>query len=449
MRIAMVAPLIEPVPPPLYGGTERVVSVLTEELVSRGHDLTLFASGDSKTAERLVPVCPRGLRLDPDVRDYVAPAIIEQALVAERADEFDVIHSHADYVGFAFARLSPTPTLTTVHGRLDLPEVRQVYRAFPEHPLIAISEAQRASLPGVNWHAVVPNGIDLPNYRFRPDPGDYLVFLGRIAPEKRPDRAIEIARDVGMRLIIAAKIDPVDADYYEHAIAPIIAANRDLIEFVGEVDERGKDALLGGAYAYLFPIDWPEPFGLTMAEAMATGTPVVASNVGSVPEVVEDGVTGFVCDGVSDMVAAVNRVGTLDRAACRAQAERCCSSTVMATGYERMYAALTGRRWGRVPSPEDKPIAVVSGRSYRIEFSPRDRHLGEAQILTTIEGVNGTVTLLEPYVQQFLDQRRSGELRLVDLKSNNCVACRPVWPPGEDPLPEWVAWQQYTLLPVL
>src|SRR5215210_2566735 len=212
MRIAMVAPLIEPVPPPLYGGTERVVSVLTEELVSRGHDVTLFASGDSKTAANLVEVCPRGLRLDPDVRDYVAPTIIEQALVAERTDEFDVIHSHADYVGFAFARLSPTPTLTTVHGRLDLPEVRQVFRA---------------------------------------DLGDYLVFLGRIAPEKRPDRAIEIARDVGMRLVIAAKVDPVDRDYYEHAIAPVIRANPSLVEFVGEVNEEEKDALLGGAWAYL------------------------------------------------------------------------------------------------------------------------------------------------------------------------------------------------------
>lgn len=342
MRIAMVAPLIEAIPPSLYGGTERVVSVLTEELVRRGHDVTLFATGDSETSAELVAVCPQGLRLDPDVHDYVAQAIIEQALVAERAGDFDIIHSHADYLGFAFARRSPTPTLTTVHGRLDLPEVRQVYRVFAEHPLVAISQAQRASLPGVNWHAVVPNGIDLPNYRFRPEPGDYLVFLGRIAPEKRPDRAIEIARDVGMRLVIAAKVDPVDADYYEHAIAPTIAANRDLIEFVGEVDEGGKDALLGGAYAYLFPIDWPEPFGLTMAEAMATGTPVIASNVGSVPEVIEDGVSGFVCNGLSDMVAAVERVRNLDRAACRRRVEELFSPAAMADGYERAFQALLG-----------------------------------------------------------------------------------------------------------
>jgi glycosyltransferase involved in cell wall biosynthesis len=349
MRLAMVAPLVEPVPPPLYGGTERVVSVLTEELVRRGHAVTLFASGDSHTSAELVPVCPRGLRLDPEVRDEIAPLIVELGLVSQRAADFDLIHSHVDYFGFPFARLISAPTLTTVHGRLDLPEVRRVYRAFPEHPLVAISEAQRASLPGVNWRAVVHNGIDLPTYRFRPEPGDYLVFLGRIAPEKRPDRAIEIARDVGMRLVIAAKVDAVDEEYYRHAIAPQIAANSGLIEFVGEVDERGKDALLGGAYAYLFPVDWPEPFGLSMAEAMATGTPVIASRVGSVPEVVEDGVTGFVCDSLSQMTAAVARVGELDRAACRRRVEERFSPAAMADGYERAYAALL-----EVDSPVDR-----------------------------------------------------------------------------------------------
>ena len=340
MRVAIVAPLIEPVPPPLYGGTERVVSVLTEELVRRGHRVTLFASGDSETAAELVPVCPTGLRLDPEARDYPARTMVELGLVAERAADFAVIHSHVDYFGFPFARLVPTPMVTTTHGRLDLAEVRDVYRAFPEHPCVAISEAQRASLPDVAWAATVHNGIDLPNYRFRPDPGDYLVFLGRISPEKRCDRAIEIARDVGMRLVVAAKVDPVDREYYEHAVAPMIRANAPLVEFVGEVDERAKDALLGGAYAYLHPVDFPEPFGLTMAEAMATGTPVVASNVGSVPEVVEDGVTGFVRDTLHDMSEAVGRVRQLDRAACRRRVEERFSPATMADGYERVYADL-------------------------------------------------------------------------------------------------------------
>ena len=340
MRVAMVAPVVEPVPPPLYGGTERVVSVLTEELVRRGHAVTLFASGDSATAAELVPVCPTGLRLDPEARDYPARTMVELGLVAARAADFDLIHSHVDYFGFPFARLIATPMLTTLHGRLDLAVVRDVHRAFPEHPRVAISAAQRAALPDAAWAGVVHNGVDLPSYRFRPDPGDYLVFVGRISPEKRPDRAIEIARDVGMRLVVAAKVDPTDRDYYEHAIAPLIRANAGLVEFVGEVDERGKDALLGGAYAYLHPVDFPEPFGLTMAEAMATGTPVVASRVGSTPEVVEDGVTGFVRDTLHDMTEAVGRVRELDRVACRRRVEERFSPGAMADGYERVYAEL-------------------------------------------------------------------------------------------------------------
>jgi glycosyltransferase involved in cell wall biosynthesis len=340
MRIAMLAPLPESVPPSRYGGTERVVSLLTEELVRRGHQVTLFASGDSKTSAELVPCCERGLRLDPHVTDYVAYTITQLDAVYRRAGEFDLVHNHVDYFAFPLAHVCPTPTLTTAHGRLDLPEVRRVYRTFPALPLVAISEDQRASLPGVNWVGVVHNGIDLDRYRFRAEPGDYLVFLGRISPEKRPDRAIELARDVGMRLVIAAKVDPVDEEYYQHAIAPQIAANPGLIEFVGEVDERGKDALLGGAYAYVFPIDWPEPFGLTMAEAMATGTPVVATRTGSVPEVVEDGVTGFVCATLRELIEAVGRVRGLDRAACRRRVEARFSPAAMADGYERAYAAV-------------------------------------------------------------------------------------------------------------
>src|SRR5579884_1847449 len=336
MRIAMIAPLSEPVPPPLYGGTERVVSVLTEELVRRGHDVTLFASGDSHTGARLVSCCPTGLRLDPEIRDTVAPTMVELGLVYERAGEFDLIHNHIDYYAFPFTRLAPTPTVTTTHGRLDVPEVCRVYGAFPEQRLISISDAQRTPLPSANWLGTVYNGIDLDNFHFRPEPGDYLVFLGRISPEQRPDHAITVARDVGMRLIMAAKVDPVDQAYYEYAIKPLIDGSS-LIEFIGEINEREKDGLLGGAYAYLVPGDGPAPCDPTMAAAMATGTPVVAIRAGAAPEVVVDGVTGFVCDTVRDMVDAVPRVAALDRRACRAHAERHFSPAAMADGYERVY----------------------------------------------------------------------------------------------------------------
>ena len=341
MKIAMVAPLIEAVPPLLYGGTERVVSTLTEELVRRGHAVTLFASGDSRTAARLVPCAARALRLDDALKDAVACTLIALDMVYEHANAFDVIHNHCDYLAFPFARRSDTPTVTTMHGRLDLAEVRRLDARFPEQRRVSISDAQRQALPDANWFATVYNGIDIGNYHFRPDPGDYLVFLGRISPEKRPDRAIEIARDTGMRLVIAAKVDPEDRDYYDHAIAPLIDAHT-LIEFIGEVDERGKDELLGGAYAYLFPIDWPEPFGLTMVEAMATGTPVVAYRAGSVDEVVVDGVTGFISETVHGMVEAVGRIGDIDRRACRAHVEEHFSAATMADGYERVYRTLAG-----------------------------------------------------------------------------------------------------------
>jgi glycosyltransferase involved in cell wall biosynthesis len=352
MRIAMVAPLVEPVPPPLYGGTERVISVLTEELVRRGHEVTLFASGDSQTAATLFPCSERGLRLDPIVRDHVAYAMIEMGEVYTRAAKFDIIHNHHDYFAFSFARLSSTPTVTTTHGRLDLPEVQRTYHYFSEQPLVSISHDQRDWLPGAAWVGTVPNPIDLDNYHFRPEPGDYLVFLGRISPEKRPDRAIEIARDVGMRLVIAAKVDPVDQDYFNVAIKPLIAHNAGLVEFIGEVDERQKDELLGGAYAYLFPIDWPEPFGLTMAEAMATGTPVITYRAGSTPEVVVDGRTGFVCKSMAGMIQAVSRIGEIDRRACREHVETLFSPAAVAAGYERVYESVVNRRPDPIPAPE-------------------------------------------------------------------------------------------------
>jgi glycosyltransferase involved in cell wall biosynthesis len=339
MRIAIVAPLIEPVPPPLYGGTERVVAVLTDELVRRGHEVTLFASGDSQTTANLQATCPRGLRLDPDVKDYVAATLIHVGEVYRQADRFDVIHNHVDYMAFPFARLSPTPTVTTTHGRLDLAEITRLFGTFPEQALVSISQAQRDPVPHLTWVGNVYNAIDLTNYQFHPQLGDYLVFLGRICPEKRPDRAIEVALSVGMPLVIAAKVDPVDQDYYEHAIAPLIASS-ELIEYIGEITEAEKDAVLGGAYASLHSIDFPEPFGLTMAEAMATGTPVIAMRRGSTPEVVADGETGFICDSIGEMIAAVERIPAIDRRACRARVEQCFSPAAMADSYEQVYRSL-------------------------------------------------------------------------------------------------------------
>lgn len=340
MRIAMVAPLIEPVPP-LHDGTELVVSLLTEELVRRGYDVTLFASADSRTAAHLAPCSPRGLRFDPEIRDEVASTMVELGRVYERAADFDLIHNHIDYYAFPFTHLTETPTLTTAHGRFELPEVCRVYGAFPEQRLVSISDGQRAALPNANWVGTVFNGIALDTYHFHPDPGDYLVFLGRISPEQRPDHAIAVARELGMRLVMAAVVDPVDQAYHEYAIQPLIAKNP-LVEFIGEVTEREKDELLGGAYAYLSPLDGPEPLALTMAEAMATGTPIVAYHAGAAAEVIVHGVTGFVCESLPDMIAAVPRIASLDRHACRARAEECFSPAAMADAYERVYRAAVG-----------------------------------------------------------------------------------------------------------
>lgn len=335
MRIAQIAPLIESVPPKRYGGTERVVYNLTEELVRSGHEVVLFASGDSETSAELVPCCERGLRMDGRVRDFHAHTTIQLAMVYERAHEFDVIHNHADYFAFPFARLTRTPTVTTMHGRLDLPEVRRVNDFFREQPLISISRAQRRYLPGANWVATVYNGIAVEQFTLRAQPGRYLAFLGRVALEKRLDRAIEVARAVGMPLRVAAKIDPADREYYEHAIRPLL--DHDLVEFVGEIDERTKDDFLGNAYAYLFPIDWPEPFGITMVEAMATGTPVIAMDCGSVPEVVVHGVTGFICRDLGEMIRAVERIPEISRQACRAHVARHFSRAEMASRYLQAY----------------------------------------------------------------------------------------------------------------
>jgi glycosyltransferase involved in cell wall biosynthesis len=358
MRIGLVAPLVEPLPPALYGGTERVVSNLTEELVRRGHDVTLFASGDSCTSAKLVACAPRGLRFDAQAPDLATATLFELSEVYRRADEFEVIHNHADWYGFAFADCFATPTVTTAHGRLDKPEIAYRYRRSRGQPLVSISRDQKRHLPEANWIGTVHNGIDVGRFGLRTEPGDYLVFLGRISPEKGADRAVEIAERVGMRLIVAAKVDQAEREYFEAVIAPLFRSSR-LVEFIGEVDERGKDELLGGAYAYLFPIDWPEPFGLTMIEAMATGTPVIASRYGSVPEIVADGESGFICGSIDEMCEALERVPSLDRRACRRRVERLFSASRMADSYEEIYGRLLAGR----PVPLPPPLSFESAKT--------------------------------------------------------------------------------------
>ena len=345
MRIAQVAPLFESVPPRLYGGTERVVSYLTEELVRRGHDVTLFASGDSRTSARWSPSWTA-----PPAWTEPAPAVIgaeftrELGLVFGRARDFDVIHCHVDYLAFPFDGLTPTPTVHTMHGRLDLPHLVPVYRQFRTVPLVSISDAQRAPLEplGVRWAATVHHGLPVERYAFAPRDEGYLAFLGRISPEKRADLAIEIARRVGLPLKIAAKVDPADREYFERVVEPLL--DDPLVEFLGEIGEADKPAFLGGARALLFPIDWPEPFGLVMIEAMACGTPVIARPCGSVPEVVVDGRTGFLADTLAELADAVKRVDELDRAECRRHVEARFSVDRMAEDYERVYRRLGARR---------------------------------------------------------------------------------------------------------
>jgi glycosyltransferase involved in cell wall biosynthesis len=338
MRIAQIAPLFESVPPRLYGGTERVVSWLTEELVRRGHEVTLFASGDSRTAARLVAPYPRGLRLDPSPPDPIALHTIELAQAFERAQEFDVVHCHVDYLAFPYARLVRTPVVHTLHGRLDLRHLLHLFAQFAEAPLVSISDSQREplrSLP-LNWRATVHHGLPVADIPWRATPGDgYLAFLGRISWEKRPDLAIAVAKRLGLPLRIAAKVDPSDRKYFEDKIRPSL--NHPLIEFIGEVDERQKWQFLGDALCLLFPIDWPEPFGISMIEALACGTPVVARPCGSVPEIIRDGDVGFLGETVEQLAAAVKRVDIIDRARCRQYAEERFSVRAMADQYDAVY----------------------------------------------------------------------------------------------------------------
>jgi glycosyltransferase involved in cell wall biosynthesis len=347
MRIAQVAPLHESVPPKWYGGTERVVAWLTEELVRAGHEVTLFASGDSITPAKLVAAAPRALRLDKDCLDHLACHVLMLEQVARRAAEFDVVHFHVDYIHFPMSRRQAFPHVTTLHGRLDLPELIALFEEFRDMPVVSISDAQREPVPRLAWQATVYHGLPRDLHRFRAEAGSYLAFLGRISPEKRVDRAIEIARRVGMPLKIAAKVDRVDREYFEQVIEPLL--HDPLFEFVGEIGEHEKDDFLGNAYALLFPIDWPEPFGLVMVEAMACGTPVIAYRNGSVDEVMEQGRTGFIVEDLEDAVDAVRRVPSLSRARCRAVFEERFTAERMAADYLRVYerqrpARARGRR---------------------------------------------------------------------------------------------------------
>lgn len=338
LRIAQVAPLAETVPPETYGGTERIVSYLTEELVRIGADVTLFAAGGSETKAKLVPISERSLRSDPNVNDPMTKIIVEMEEVLKRTEEFDLIHFHDGYLHFPLARRLRIPTVTTMHGRMDLPDLEPIFREFAEMPLISISDQQRTPLPFANWVATVQHGIPQGLYAFRPDPDDYVAFVGRICPEKRPDRAIELAKRVGMPLKIAAKVDKVDEQYFESEIKPLL--DSDLIEFIGEVNEPEKNALLGGARALLFPIDWPEPFGLVMIESLACGTPVVAFECGSVPEVLEHGKTGFIVHSVDAAEHALREIESLDRSRCRQEFERRYTSAAMAERYLQTYHQL-------------------------------------------------------------------------------------------------------------
>ena len=339
MKIAQVAPLYEAVPPRLYGGTERVVAHLTDALVDLGHEVTLFASGEAQTKARLVPVRDQAIRLDPaPLKSDLAAHLTQLAEVRRRADQFDVIHFHTDMMHFPFFDGMAAKTVTTLHGRLDLKDLAGVYQRWTKFPLVSISDDQRRPLPAANWAATVHHGMPADLYDFQPKGDGYLAFLGRISPEKRPDRAIAIAKRLGMPLKIAAKVDDADEIYFEEKIEPLL--HDPLIDFVGEIGDRQKSAFLGGAEALLFPIDWPEPFGMVVIEAMSCGTPVVAWNHGSVPELIDEGVNGLVVDSIESAAAALRAVDRIDRAACRAIFERRFTAERMARDYVAIYKAL-------------------------------------------------------------------------------------------------------------
>jgi glycosyltransferase involved in cell wall biosynthesis len=364
MRIAQVAPLYESVPPRLYGGTERVVSYLTEELVRLGHEVTLFASGDSQTQAKLVPACPRALWQDGDCRETLPHHIRLLELVFQDVSRFDIIHFHCDYLHFPLLRRYQCPSVTTLHGRLHIPDLQPLFTEYAEVLLVSISDDQRRPMPRANWQATVYHGLPRDLHTFQEQPGDYLAFLGRLSPEKRLDRAIEIARRTGRQLKVAAKIYPEERDYYTQVIEPLLHASRSFVEFLGEIGGRDKDEFLGNAYALLFPIDWAEPFGLVMIEALACGTPVIAWRCGSVPEVITDGVTGFVVDSLDQAVQAVERLAGLSRHACRTAFEERFDIARMARDYLEVYRRLVhgGQDLMAPVLPAAQALALPAGR---------------------------------------------------------------------------------------
>jgi len=338
MRIAQIAPLIESVPPRAYGGTERVVHYLTESLVQMGHDVTLFASGDSSTSARLVPIVDRALRLNPARPDPVIWHTLMVDRVRELCESFDVLHFHIDTVHLPVAVHCSTPSLTTLHGRLDIPDLKPLFKRFQKHPLVSISDNQRTPIPWANWLATVHHGLPLDLYDFHPQPQDYFAFVGRISPEKRCDRAIEIAIACNTPLRIAAKVDNADREYYEQKIEPLL--DHPLVTFVGEIGDADKNDFVGNARALLTPIDWPEPFGLVIIEALACGTPVIAYGHGAIPELIDDGETGFIVHDQDEAIAAARSVDRISRQTCRETFERRFAAPVMARQYLQHYRAL-------------------------------------------------------------------------------------------------------------
>jgi glycosyltransferase involved in cell wall biosynthesis len=337
MRIAQVAPLFESVPPVAYGGTERVVANLVEELIDLGHEVTLFSSGDSRCRAEIVPVCPRALRLDARCRDHLAWHVLLIERVMQQADRFDIVHFHTGHLHFPIARRLGVPHVTTMHGRLDFAELAPLHVEFSEVPLVSISNSQREPLPEANWVATIPHGL-ADTLRPSTAPGSYFAFLGRICPEKGIDRAIHIATALNQPLKVAAKVDPADVRYFEQEIKPLL--DNPLIEFIGEIGEDQKSEFLGQARALLFPIDWPEPFGLVMIESLACGTPVVAFRNGSVPEIIDDQHTGFIVDTIEEAIAAARCVHRLGRAACRQAFEQRFTARRMAEQYAATYTRM-------------------------------------------------------------------------------------------------------------
>ena len=356
MKIAQIAPLIESVPPPLYGGTERIVSCLTEELVRLGHEVTLFASADSITSAELAPCCNHALRLDDTVRDIIPHYMLMVDKVRERADDFDLLHFHIELFHFPLFRSLEARTLTTLHGRQDLSDLKPFYHRFSKMPLVSISAAQRKPLPHANFVATIHHGIPADLHRPAFERGSYLAFLGRISPEKRPDRAIRIAQRAGIPLKIAAKVDKVDEAYFRSEILPLIDGQA--IEFLGEINDKQKTSFLRDAAALLFPIDWPEPFGLVMIEAMACGTPVLAFRCGSVPEIVEDGVTGKVVESEDEAIAALPELLTYDRRAVRKRFQERFTVARMARDYAGLYRKLV-----TVPVTRPKQYSFIQAQS--------------------------------------------------------------------------------------